>query len=50
MILSHIHGDHVAELNEFLKQNSKIDVYHPQTFPYNFKEKVRNCGTKIYEV
>lgn len=48
--LSHIHGDHVGGLNEFLEQNTKVDVYLPQTFPYNFKEKVRDYGAKIYEV
>ncbi len=50
VVLSHIHGDHVGGFDEFLEQNSKVDVYLPQTFSYNFKEKVRNHGAKIYEL
>ncbi len=50
VVLSHIHGDHVGGLDDFLEQNAEVDVYLPQAFPRNFKEKVRNYGAKIFEV
>jgi len=50
VVLSHIHGDHVGGLGDFLGQNAEVDVYLPQTFPHNFKENARNYGAKIFEV
>jgi 7,8-dihydropterin-6-yl-methyl-4-(beta-D-ribofuranosyl)aminobenzene 5'-phosphate synthase len=50
VVLSHIHGDHVGGLDDFLEQNAEVDVYLPQAFPHNFKENARNYGAKIFEV
>jgi 7,8-dihydropterin-6-yl-methyl-4-(beta-D-ribofuranosyl)aminobenzene 5'-phosphate synthase len=50
IVLSHIHGDHVGGLDDFLEQNAEVDVYLPQAFPHNFKENARNYGAKIFEV
>ena len=50
IVLSHIHGDHVGGLDDFLEQNAEVDVYLPQSFPHHLKEKVRNYGAKIFEV
>lgn len=32
VVLSHPHGDHTAGLERFLRQNSKVKVYLPQSF------------------
>jgi len=50
IVLSHIHGDHIGGLDDFLEQNAEVDVYLPQSFPHHLKEKVRNYGAKIFEV
>ena len=50
VVLSHIHGDHVGGLDDFLGQNAEVDVYLPQLFPRNFKEKVRHYGANVFEV
>jgi 7,8-dihydropterin-6-yl-methyl-4-(beta-D-ribofuranosyl)aminobenzene 5'-phosphate synthase len=50
IVLSHIHGDHVGGLDDFLEQNAEVDVYLPQSFPHHLKEKVRHYGAKIIEV
>jgi len=50
VVLSHIHGDHVEGLDDFLGQNAEVDVYLPQSFSRNFKEKVRHYGAYVFEV
>jgi glyoxylase-like metal-dependent hydrolase (beta-lactamase superfamily II) len=39
VLLSHIHGDHVGGLPAFLRQNSKVTVYVPGSFPADLKKK-----------
>lgn len=48
--LSHIHQDHTGGLSAFLKENSKVSVYVPISFPDNFKKRVEATGAKIVSV
>ncbi len=50
VILSHIHGDHVGGLDSFLKENSNLIVYLPQSFPDDFKHNVNSYGAEVVEV
>ena len=48
--LSHIHGDHTGGLSAFLKENSKVSVYVPISFPDEFNKGVEATGAKIVSV
>jgi 7,8-dihydropterin-6-yl-methyl-4-(beta-D-ribofuranosyl)aminobenzene 5'-phosphate synthase len=50
VFLSHIHGDHVGGLPAFLRQNSKVTVYVPSSFPARFKEEILYSGATLEEV
>ena len=50
IILSHIHGDHVDGLPSVLAKNNDVTVYVLQSFPFPFKENVRNLGADVVEV
>ena len=50
VVLSHIHGDHTGGLDDFLKQNSDVEVYLLKSFPEQFKDSVRRYGSKVIEV
>ncbi|MDH4258456.1 MAG: MBL fold metallo-hydrolase, partial [Candidatus Aminicenantes bacterium] len=50
VVLSHIHGDHTGGLSSFLKENNKVSVYVPISFPDDFKKGVENTGAKIVSV
>jgi len=50
IVLSHIHGDHIGGLWEFLEENSKVRVYFPDSFPQSFKDKVKSCGAEAISV
>jgi len=50
VVLSHIHGDHVGGLGGFLKQNSQVTVYLPQSFPATFKDEVKTFGARVEEI
>lgn len=49
VFLSHIHGDHVGGLSAFLRQNSKVTVYVPGSFPERLKEEIRYRGATLEE-
>jgi len=49
VVLSHIHGDHVGGLGEFLKQNSDVSIFLPAAFPERFKMDVRATGAEVVE-
>jgi 7,8-dihydropterin-6-yl-methyl-4-(beta-D-ribofuranosyl)aminobenzene 5'-phosphate synthase len=50
VVLSHIHSDHVGGLIGFLRENSTVTVYLPQSFPKNFKDELGSLGAKVEEV
>jgi len=50
VVLSHIHRDHTGGLEELLARNSKIEVWLPDFFPSDFKERVRKKGARVVEV
>jgi 7,8-dihydropterin-6-yl-methyl-4-(beta-D-ribofuranosyl)aminobenzene 5'-phosphate synthase len=50
IVLSHIHGDHTGGLEGILKIHSNPSVYLPQSFPQNFKDRVKSYGAEIIEV
>ncbi|MFP3975633.1 MAG: MBL fold metallo-hydrolase [Dehalococcoidia bacterium] len=50
VVLSHIHGDHVGGLDGFLKENSDVTVYLPESFPSSFKDNVSSSGAEVNEV
>ena len=50
VVLSHIHGDHVGGIWEFLKQKSNVEVYMPKSFPVSFKKRVEKTGAKVFSV
>lgn len=33
VVISHLHGDHVAALYPFLEKNNKVSVYYPKSYP-----------------
>lgn len=50
VVLSHIHGDHVGGLGGFLKQNSNVTVYIPESFPEDFNRQAKAQGAKVESV
>ena len=50
VILSHIHGDHIGGLNGFLEKNKKAKIYFPASFPFSFKNELRNNKLEIIEI
>jgi 7,8-dihydropterin-6-yl-methyl-4-(beta-D-ribofuranosyl)aminobenzene 5'-phosphate synthase len=50
VFLSHIHGDHTGGLWKFLAVNPHVIVYLPSSFPENFKQRIRDQGSRIVEV
>jgi len=50
VVLSHIHGDHVGGLGDFLKANDDVTVYLPRSFPAGFKDNVRSLKAEVVEI
>lgn len=50
IVLSHVHGDHTGGLKEFLKRNSEVTVYVPQSFPAAMKQGIKSSGATIEEI
>jgi 7,8-dihydropterin-6-yl-methyl-4-(beta-D-ribofuranosyl)aminobenzene 5'-phosphate synthase len=44
VFLSHFHHDHTGGLSDFLKKNSKVIIYYPQSFPIELTELIKNSG------
>lgn len=50
IFLSHFHHDHTGGLNEFLKKNSNVTIYYPQSFPNSLVKKIKNSGAKLIPI
>jgi 7,8-dihydropterin-6-yl-methyl-4-(beta-D-ribofuranosyl)aminobenzene 5'-phosphate synthase len=50
VFLSHFHHDHTGGLISFLKKNSKVTIYYPQSFPAQLIEEMQNSGAKLVRV
>lgn len=50
VVLSHAHRDHTGGLEELLARNDRIEVWLPNFFPPDFKQKVHEKGARIVEV
>lgn len=44
VFLSHFHHDHTGGLKEFLKVNSNVKVFYPQSFPKEIEDMIENSG------
>lgn len=50
VVISHIHGDHLGGLEGFLKRNSDVTVFIPESFPNSVKDMITNKGAEFTEV
>lgn len=50
IVLSHIHGDHTGGLATVLRKKSSVIVYVLQSFPFTFKEQIREYGAEVIAV
>ncbi len=50
VVLSHIHSDHVGGLRSFLKKSNDVVVYLPESFPKDFKNRIKKTGAKFISV
>jgi len=50
VVISHIHSDHVGGLEGFLKENAKVTVFIPSSFPDSKREMIRGCGANFVDI
>jgi 7,8-dihydropterin-6-yl-methyl-4-(beta-D-ribofuranosyl)aminobenzene 5'-phosphate synthase len=50
VVLSHLHGDHTGGLTGLLKENPRVQVCLPGSFPAKFKAAVQDHGAMVVEV
>jgi 7,8-dihydropterin-6-yl-methyl-4-(beta-D-ribofuranosyl)aminobenzene 5'-phosphate synthase len=50
VVFSHEHSDHTAGTTVFLRENSDVTVYVPQSFAQSFKNSVTNAGAQVVDV
>lgn len=44
IVISHIHGDHLGGLEGFLKENNKVTVFIPSSFPNSIRDMIKSYG------
>ncbi|MGC9324819.1 MAG: MBL fold metallo-hydrolase [Desulfomonilia bacterium] len=50
VVLSHIHGDHVGGVQDFLDNNTAVTVYVPHAFPRQFTTRIEQNGAQVVRV
>ncbi len=50
VFLSHFHHDHTGGLKDFLKENPKVKVYYPQSFPTEIISLIEDAGAEAIPV
>ena len=50
VFLSHFHHDHTGGFSEFLKMNSSVTIYYPQSFPDQLIEEMKNSRSKLVPI
>ncbi|MEA1997097.1 MAG: MBL fold metallo-hydrolase [Gemmatimonadota bacterium] len=50
VVLSHYHGDHINGLESFLRENHRVTVCMPQSFPDSFQMKAKKIGALVLPV
>jgi len=50
IVLSHFHGDHTGGLEAFLRRNSDVTIYMPESFPAAFQQGMRDRGAEVVTV
>ncbi len=50
VVISHIHGDHVGGLEDFLKENNEVEVYIPGSFPDSIRKMIESSGANFLDV
>jgi len=50
VVLSHNHSDHTGGLEAVISKNKKLALYFPESFPEDFREKIKARGAKPYPV
>ena len=50
IVLSHLHGDHTGGMADFIRVNSQVTVYMPESFPQHFKREVTEGGARLVTV
>ena len=50
VVISHIHGDHLGGLEGFLKENSKVKVFIPSSFPDSVRKMIKSYGASFVDV
>jgi 7,8-dihydropterin-6-yl-methyl-4-(beta-D-ribofuranosyl)aminobenzene 5'-phosphate synthase len=50
LFLSHFHHDHTGGLKDFLRMNSKVKIYFPQSFPAEIIDSIENSGALPFPI
>jgi len=50
VVISHIHSDHLGGLEGFLKENSKVTVFIPASFPESVRNMIKSYGADFVDI